>query len=63
MEIGTRLAPKLYGVYVFGGLTYNCYWTDSENTLAPAFLKQQTQHNNQTFEFWPGFILGVTIHG
>ena len=63
MEIGTRLAPKLYGVYVFGGLTYNCYWTDSDNTLAPAFLKQQTQHNNQTFEFWPGFILGVTIHG
>lgn len=63
VEIGTRLAPKLFGIYVFGGLTYNCFWTDADRTLAPALLKWQTQSNNQTLEFWPGFIFGVMIHG
>lgn len=63
IEIGTRLTPKLYNIYIFGGLTYNCFWTDTDRTLAPSFLKWQTNSNNQTLEFWPGFIFGVMIHG
>ena len=63
VEIGTRLKPKLYGIYIFGGLTYNCFWTDTDRTLAPSLLKWQIENNNQTFEFWPGFVFGVMIHG
>lgn len=63
VEIGTRLAPKLYGIYVFGGFTYNCYWTDGQQSLAPLFLKSVSEKDNYRFEFWPGFTFGVMIHG
>ena len=62
IEIGTRLAPKLFGLYIFGGVTYNAFWTDSSNTLAPSFLRISKQNENQLLEFWPGFVFGVMIH-
>ncbi|MFM8914417.1 MAG: hypothetical protein ACKOE6_16090, partial [Flammeovirgaceae bacterium] len=63
LEVGTRLAPKLYGIYLFAGVTYNCYWTDTQNTLAPAFLKISNRADDYKLDFWPGLVFGVMIHG
>ncbi len=62
LEIGTRLAPKLYGVYLFGAITYNCFWTDTQNRLVPALLKISSKTEEYRLEFWPGFAFGVMLH-
>ncbi len=62
VEVGTRLAPKLMNVYLYGGLSYNAYWTDTENTIAPALLRLTERSEKLTMELWPGLFFGVMLH-
>lgn len=56
VQAGTRLHPKLYGVYVFGSATLN-YANGLQGIAAERFEK--TPNGSA---FWPGFSAGVLLH-
>lgn len=58
---GTRLAPKLFNLYVFAGVSYSCYWSENGESIAPGYSKAEKTQNGRT-EFWPGFAAGVMLH-
>lgn len=58
---GTRLHAKLQYVYVFAGLTYNFYLSDTESDVSPEFLESASPVGERFLTMWPGFFAGVQI--
>lgn len=58
---GTRLAPKLFNLYFFAGISYNCYWTKTGESVAPGYSKSEQGQGRQT-QWWPGFSAGIMLH-
>lgn len=56
VQAGTRLHPRLFGVYVFGSATLN-YASGLQGIAADRFEKR-----SNASVFWPGFSAGVLLH-
>lgn len=63
VSIGTRLHPKLRQIYVFCGLTYNFYWSESETGISPGFMESSKKLENKLLKMWPGLSVGIHLHG
>jgi hypothetical protein len=63
VSFGSRLNPKLHNIYLFGALTYNFFYTKSDNGISPSFLESNTQVRGKLLEMWPGISFGIHIHG
>lgn len=63
ISFGSRLNPKLQNIYLFAALTYNFYWTKSDDGISPSFLESNTQLGGKLLEMWPGISFGIHIHG
>lgn len=61
VSFGTRLHPKLKSIYIFGGISYNLYLSDSEYELAPEFLETSSRLGDRMLDMWPGFSAGVHV--
>ena len=59
VSFGSRLHPKLFGVYLFGSVSYSFYWTNTATTVAPSFLESSKESNGRLFQAWPGFSAGL----
>lgn len=60
--VGTRLAPKLLNVYVFGGLTANVYYGQIGDDSSSGFLSWDKEANGKLIKYWPGISFGVLLH-
>lgn len=60
--VGTRIAPKLFGVNCFAALSFNTFLTDSENSIKPDFLSSTRKLQSMTLEYWPGLSVGLLFH-
>lgn len=63
VSFGSRLSPKLHNIYLFAAVTYNFYWTASDDGISPSFLESNTQVSGKLLEMWPGISFGIHIHG
>ena len=63
ISVGTRLHRKLPQVYVFGAVTYNLYWSETDSGISPTFMESSMRIENKLFEMWPGASFGIHIHG
>ena len=61
VSFGTRLHPKLKSIYVFGGISYNVYLSDSGYKMSPEFLESSAKVADRELDMWPGFSAGVHI--
>lgn len=62
VQLGTRLHPKLHSIYVFAAVTYNVYWSESEEGISPSFMGSEKLVNDKLMEMWPGFSAGIHVH-
>jgi hypothetical protein len=56
LQAGTRIHPKLFGVYLFGTVTAN-YANDLQGIASERFEK-----SDRAAVIWPGFSAGVLLH-
>jgi hypothetical protein len=61
VSFGTRLYPKLRSIYIFAALTYNVYFYDEENEIAPSFLETSTSLGDRRIDMWPGSSAGIHV--
>lgn len=59
---GTRVAPKLFGVYCFTAISMNVYVTDQLDSLNPDFLTSTGRVKNRKVAYWPGLSFGLLFH-
>lgn len=62
VAFGSRVHPKLSGVYMFAGLSYNFVTSQSELGLSNNMLSKREERAGRYLERWPGFNIGVMMH-
>lgn len=60
ISFGTKLHPRLHLLYLFAALSYNFYFSDGNNYIAPSFM-ESTGGNGRKLQMWPGLSVGIHL--
>ena len=62
LEAGKRITLKSFGFNWFGGLTFNGYCGNHDNTFTPEFLNFSSHIGDTKTTFWLGYSIGIILH-